>query len=760
MSAHDLPRHRYRKSFYQHFFSFHLATFVLLACLGIIGAIALAWLTGETNVSHFFEQLYTWQQNPPHWLEVPDWGNKYLLLLPTIILCLIVQVMMKLSPQPCHWSQRILVVILLALIIRYLCWRLLTTLNLIDPLNGIFSIGLLLIELFAIFGSIVQLYLLVTIKSRRQQADKMEVAVNNGTYYPQVDILIPTYNEPTVVLRRTIIGCQALDYQHKKIYLLDDLQRQEIKELAIKLGCNYLTRLDNFYAKAGNLNHALTKTKGEIIAVFDADFVPTKNFLTRTVGFFQDPSIGLLQTHQSFYNPDPVARNLGLEQVIPQEVEVFSRYYQVIRDGIETAICYGSSFVVRRSYLEETGGFVTDSLSEDYFTSIRLSAQGHRVIYLNESLSAGLSAENISGHVLQRLRWTRGTLQAFFIDTNPLTIRGINPLQRLAHLEGLLQWFGSLFRVILLFFPLAYAFWQVVPLRITAREWVYFFLPFYFVQLLTFSWLNRRSRSALVSDLYSVSLCFPIALTVVQTMIRPFSQGFKVTPKGVSNQGFVFNWTLALPLICMLLATGASLWQNIQFTMMSDEQLMTIIADAQLIPGMRLAWVWSMYNLFMITLALFVLLDVPKPNFFEWFKLRRVVKMQLGEQIYWGVTKKISEVSLEVVLTEKIKLPQLISKEQLPVNLTLMETELNLSGVVTHINNQSKFPSLIISLTNMSLEQQRKMIEMLFCRPGQWESMQTPGEFKSLLLLLKALFMPRVLFDRKKEAEAAPVSQV
>ena len=61
-------------------------------------------------------------------------------------------------------------------------------------------------------------------------------------------------------------------------------------------------------------------------------------------------------------------------------------------------ICASTSFVVRRSALQEAGGFVTDSLSEDYFTGIRLSAQGYRLIYLDEKLSAGLAAENISAH--------------------------------------------------------------------------------------------------------------------------------------------------------------------------------------------------------------------------------------------------------------------------------------------------------------------------------------------------------------------------
>ena len=125
--------------------------------------------------------------------------------------------------------------------------------------------------------------------------------------------MIPTYNEPLFILKRTVIGCQALNYADKAIYLLDDTNRPEVKALAEELGCEYMARSDHQYAKAGNLNHAIAQTQGSLIVVFDADFVPTTNFLTRTIGFFQDPQVALVQTPQSFYNADPIARNLGLE---------------------------------------------------------------------------------------------------------------------------------------------------------------------------------------------------------------------------------------------------------------------------------------------------------------------------------------------------------------------------------------------------------------------------------------------------------------
>ena len=587
----DIDRKRVRRS--------RVATLVMLSIVALSSMIVGGWFAGEGKIERIFAQFEALQEHPPFWLKVPMVTGDYL-LAPTLVLLLTVLAVMKISPQPRAWSRRVVVVILLILIGRYVLWRSLSTLNLADPMDGVFSLGLFFLEMSMLLSSTIQMFLMLNVKDRRGEADRHSLAVIDGSFTPDVDILIPTYNEPAFIVRRTIIGCQALDYANKKIYLLDDTQRSEVRQIAEELGSEYITRSDNCHAKAGNLNHAIPQTNSDLIVVFDADFVPTKNFLTRTVGFFQEENVALVQTPQSFYNADPIARNLGLENVVTPEEEVFYRQIQPIRDGADSAICSGTSFVVRRSALLAAGGFVTDSLSEDYFTGICLSAQGYRLIYLDEKLSAGLAAESIAAHAAQRLRWVRGTLQAFFIDANPLTIRGLRPIQRLAHLEGLLHWFTSISRVGFLIVPLAYSFLGVIPIRATAAELLFFFLPYYLVQLTVFAWLNNRSRSALLSDIYSFVLCFPLALTVIQVMLHPFSKRFKVTPKGQKRDRFSFNWHLAWPLILLFIATAVGLWLNLGTCMIKAAWQATVPPEvAQQLKGIGLGWLWSSYNLLM-----------------------------------------------------------------------------------------------------------------------------------------------------------------
>lgn len=730
------------------------ATLVMLGVIAISGAIVAAWFSGQGNIRTIFAHLNEIQQSPPLWLEVPMVTGEYL-VFPTVALFLIVLGVMKASPRPKDWSRVVVVTILLFLTIRYLLWRSASTLNVATPLDGVFSLGLFFLELFMLLSNCILMFLMLRVRDRRHQADQVSLDVIAGTFTPTVDVMIPTYDEPLFILRRTVIGCQALDYPCKTVYLLDDTRRPEVKTLAAELGCEYISRTDHSYAKAGNLNHAIAQTTGELIVVFDADFVPTTNFLTRTVGFFQDAQLALVQTPQSFYNPDPIARNLGLENILTPEEEVFYRQIQPIRDGAGSVICAGTSFVMRRSALAAAGGFVTDSLSEDYFTGIRIAAQGYRLIYLDEKLSAGLAAENITAHAIQRLRWARGTLQAFFIKANPLTIPGLNPLQRLAHLEGLLHWFTSISRVGFLLVPLAYSFFGVIPIRASTAEILYFFLPYYLVQLSVFSWLNHRSRSALLSDIYSLVLCFPLAVTVIRVMLNPFSQGFKVTPKGTSSDRFSYNWSLALPLLIIFIASAISLWINFGNCMIQGGWTEGYDTSSK---GLGLGWIWSIYNLVMIGTALLILLDVPRPSPYEWFDLRRTVRVNLGDATFWGVTTMISEIGVEVALTQP-GFPELTT-ESLPLTLEILEHHLSIVGQVIRTDFSHEFPTVRVIFQQPTLEQQRQLVRMLFCRPGQWKRRHTPGEFQSIWILFRVLLRPRVLFDRHADVSAVSVAQI
>lgn len=692
----------------------------LLAVLGFTLTLELTqWFqTGETLLlGPWATALFTVPRNP----------SPVLVLWPTVVFLLLTQGIIYLSPRPKRWSRALIIAIVSAFLLRYLVWRLGFSLNLDNPLNAGFSLLLLVAESVGLASTLIQFILLPHSRDRQREADTYSQAVLTGQYQPTVDVLIPTHNEPVFILKRTIIGCQALDYAHKTIYVLDDGGRPQIEQLCQQLGCHYRAYPENRQAKGGNLNFGLRHTQGELIAVFDADFVPTRNFLTRTVGFFQQDNLALVQTPQSFYNADPIATNLGLAQQLTSEEESFYRQIQPMKDGARSVLCAGTSFVIRRQALETIGGFDTDSLSEDYFTGIRLSAQGYDLVYLDEKLSAGLAAESISTHLMQRLRWGQGTLQAFFIPANPLTIPGLNWRQRLAHLEGLLNWFGVLPRICFLLIPFLYAVLGIVPLRVTAAEAFSFFVPYYCLQLSTFHWLNYRSRSIFLSELYALVSCFPVSITVVQTLLNPFGKKFNVTPKGLLRKRYRYDYQLAIPVIVFLLITLLSLYW--------------IATDAYRKGHFNLSMVWGCFNLLFLTAALSAFLDVPKVDFHTWLTVETPVTLLFPQGLVSGEVVKISEKGAELRL-KTATLPQHTFE------LVFVGTTLQLPAKALGQYPEQQGSRLSLEFTPLSLGQERQLIEFLFCQPGTWPYRQSPGELGSLGLILKSLLRPLQLLRR------------
>ncbi|NJL82692.1 MAG: glycosyltransferase [Chloroflexaceae bacterium] len=692
----------------------------MLVTGGLLAAIAIVWWGRESQ-----EILRALGQSLGFWLKVPYFSQPLLLFFPTLILWLIVQGVMGISPQPQTWSRGVIIGILLALALRYVLWRSLFTLNLASFRDGTVSLVLYAVEMLLIFTNIIQLYLAINSKDRRQEADALSAWVKAGLYTPNVDILIPTYNEPDFILRRTVIGCQAVDYGNKEIYLLDDTCRPEIAELAQKLGCHYLTRPDNRHAKSGNLNHALSKTKGDLIAVFDADFVPTSNFLERTVGFFQREKVALVQTPQSFYNRDIIAKNLGLAQGVPAEEEFFYRYVQPYKDASRGLICAGTSFLIRRSVLQALGGFVTESICEDYFTGVRLAAQGYEAVYLNEKLSAGLAAESISAYISQRMRWARGTLQGLFIEANPLTIPGLNMQQRLCYLESFLSWFNNIPRLVFLLMPLLHIFFRIVSMEATVAEVAYIFFPFYWLQISVFSWLNRRSRSAIITDIYILIPCFYLVFTLVHALIFPFSRGFKVTPKGTVRNQFKFNFWLALPTTIALVTTLISVLVNLNLIMSGSFGYLSLI--------------WGIYNLFVISVALQAFCDAPNTDQDEWFNRQDLIQLSKGDRHrYRAQTVQVSEGGAKVALRDTLMTSEFKPGECLELSFTA--ESLTVTAQVKTIRAIANGINLELEFTSLGLGEQRRLIEMLYCQPGQWPETRSPGELQLLWLLSQSLF--------------------
>ncbi len=657
---------------------------------------------------------------------LPSWAQNSLVLVPTVVFAGSVLVCRRAFPVANRSARALMAGILVLLGARYFLWRIGATLSFASPGDAIAGSVLLAAELFAGLNTLGFYVLATPSVDRVPAADASQKIVESGDYQPWVDVLVPTYNEPAEVLRRTIVGCQAMDYPHKRIYLLDDLRRPHIRRLAEELGCNYLDRPDNTHAKAGNINHALPYVNGEIAVFFDADFVPSRNFLTRTVGFFRDPQVALLQTPQHFFNEDPISTDLGLKGVLTDEQALFYRHIQPSRDAANAIVCCGSCYAIRRRALDEIGGIPTASITEDLLTSIQLQSRGWRTLYLNEALSAGLAPEDIGAYANQRLRWCQGTIQSLFVGANPFTSSTLTLWQRLHHSLGMLYWFLSFSRIVFLVMPLAYLLFGFVPLDTTPRGLVLFYLPFYLCNVLGFAWLNGGRRSAFWSDVYEALLCVPLATAILQTLRQPFGKRFKVTPKGIATDRVRLNLELSWPLYALIALSLVGVAK-----VSVQARLGTVATET-----LWVCWLWVSYNLAVAIAAALAAIDVPKQDAVE-FPHSIPCILQTSNQTWAGETLDISESGATIAL-ESVNLAR-----DLPANLALALPELVrplVAAMPLEVKLAWQSPRLLgVRFVNLTLAQQRAIAEFLYCRPGQWEDRRMP-ELASAWALLQAVY--------------------
>ena len=237
-----------------------------------------------------------------------------------------------------------------------------------------------------------------------------------------VDVYVCTYDEPAEVVMATLAGCRALTYPHTT-YLLDDGRRPEMEELAELAGARYLTRPDNSHAKAGNLNAALPRTEGDLVLVLDADHVPMPDALDALVGYFDDERMAVVQTPHDFFNHDSAQHY----DVGRHEQSLFYRVVCPGKDRHGAAYWCGSAALINRHALLEIGGVATETIAEDFHTTIRLQRHGWRSRYHDEVLVQGLAPHDLDGYLLQRDRWARGNLAVFTLPESPLRARTLSP---------------------------------------------------------------------------------------------------------------------------------------------------------------------------------------------------------------------------------------------------------------------------------------------------------------------------------------------
>ncbi|MBX3127423.1 MAG: glycosyltransferase family 2 protein [Polyangiaceae bacterium] len=234
---------------------------------------------------------------------------------------------------------------------------------------------------------------------------------------PHVTVQLPLYNEATVVAR-LLEATATIDYPSDRleIQVLDDsndetaaLARAKVEELRAKgIDIVYVRRPDRVGYKAGALDYGLSRAKGTLIAIFDADFVPQPDFLRSVVGHFAEEKVGMVQTRWGHIN---------------REHSLLTRIQALMLDGhhlVENRARFAAGFMFnfsgtggiwRRQAILDAGGWQHDTLTEDLDLSYRAQLAGYRFVYRPDVLTPAELPEDMSAFRAQQYRWAKGTVQ-------------------------------------------------------------------------------------------------------------------------------------------------------------------------------------------------------------------------------------------------------------------------------------------------------------------------------------------------------------
>ena len=379
--------------------------------------------------------------------------------------------------------------------------------------------GLCLVLIF--FYSVIQLSLAIAyVKNKKKQQSRVTPPFDLANA-PKVTVQLPMFNE-MYVAERIIETCAEIDYPRDKfqIQVLDD-STDETKDIiankcaevaARGINIQHVHRTDRTGYKAGALDCAMDKVEGEFIAIFDADFVPSKDFLLRTIPYFTE-NVGVVQTRWGHLNKD---------YSLLTELQAFglNGHFAIEQGGRNASGHYinfnGTAGVWRRATIDDAGGWEHDTITEDLDLSYRAQMKGWRFVYLEEVESPAELPITMSALKSQQHRWMKGGAEVFIKMWKRLaTTKGLKIGDRIHGLAHLFN--SSVFVFILILSLLSLAVLHIKDsfsdLNIYIKYGMYFFSSTIF---LAFYYWNsfRDKRGNFFGDLFRFIGRFVQFLTV------------------------------------------------------------------------------------------------------------------------------------------------------------------------------------------------------------------------------------------------------
>ncbi|MBE7383506.1 MAG: UDP-forming cellulose synthase catalytic subunit [Leptolyngbya sp. SIO1E4] len=630
--------------------------------------------------------------------------------------------------------------------LRYLYYRTFSTLNLDGWLDATFSLLLYGAELYAIMTLL--LAYMQTLRIRERQP--IDMTAVPGSQWPQVDIYIPTYNEEVDIVRKTALAALAVDYpaDKKEVYILDDgrkdpARRERLRQICYDLGCHLMTRDNNDHAKAGNINHAMLRTEGELILILDCDHIPSRCILQHTVGFFLNPKVSLVQTPHWFYNPDPFERNLLTQGQVPVSNELFYKVLQKGNDFWNAAFFCGSAAIIRKNHLLEVGGIAVETVTEDCHTSLRLHSKGYETVYYDKVMVAGLAPEKFSAYVGQQVRWARGMAQILRLEW-PLFNRKLTLPQRICYTSATTHFFFGFPRLMYALAPMAFLLFGINPVRGLGLETLTYALPSIILALNANFIVYKEVRFSFWNEIFEYALAFQDGLVTFMALLNPRLGSFNVTEKGLQVTRRSFDWSSVkwLLVICFLSLVSLAM---VPYWLISGLQ----DSDAVLINA-----TWCVVNIGLLIAALVVALEQPQLRQAHRLARQLTAVLHSGNETFTGTTLDISESGAQIVLHSWPNLADHIDLEIHGDTVACASLRGRITRVIPHRDDQVL---VAVAFEEMTPQQRDDLTLVIYSDVNEWYSqkrVQVDSPFQSLFFLFSSLM--RALRD-PKPAEAMQI---
>ncbi len=539
--------------------------------------------------------------------------------------------------------------------------------------------------------------------------------------YPDVDVLIATHSESTEILYKTVNGCTHMKYPDKSkvhIYICDDTNRIEMKELADQMGVGYIGLAENKYAKAGNLNNALGKTTSPLIATFDADMIPRSDFLMKTVPYFSLPlmekdenntwirreeidesyKIGFIQTPQSFYNPDLFQYNLYAEQTIPNEQDYFFKEVNVGRNRTNSPIYAGSNTLISREALEEVGGIAIKNITEDFATGIKIQSKGYKCFAISEVLAHGLSPTDFKSLIKQRQRWGRGCVQT--IRSFKFLFSDLGMRAKLSYVTCFLYWTTFFRRFMYIICPILYSLFGLLIVECSLKELMLIWLPSYLLYNISLRYLSGNLRnqkwSNIVDTIVFPYLVIPILLEGIGISLRKFN----VTSKErISSKNVAFKYSI--PHIVLIVASVFGLVFSVE-DFMKYKHL-----------GSLVILFWLVMNMYFLMMAVFFMLSRVNYRSEERYYTNLDIDIRFNKRLLKATTSDISEYGMSFTIDAPEYIPY---DEDIDISIKYLDYKAKLKGRVVHVDKYMDKWKYSIKLNHASQKDKNEYYQIVYDR--------------------------------------------